>query len=109
MDTNENNASGRASYTEDERRELIEEFNSSGLTQAAFCREWNINPKTLARWLRIEREDAEVSFCEVDVQAAPPSPSALKICLPNGIAVQLCIPSLNELGTVVREVAGCLD
>ncbi|MDF7827126.1 transposase, partial [Pontiellaceae bacterium B12227] len=55
MGTNENNVSGRASYTEEERQELIEEFNSSGLTQAAFCREWNINPKTLARWLRIER------------------------------------------------------
>jgi transposase-like protein len=109
MDTNENNASGRASYTEDERRELIEEFNASGLTQAAFCREWNINPKTLARWLRIEREDAEVSFCEVDVQAVSASDSELKICLPNGIAVQLHIPSLDDLGTVMREVARCLD
>ena len=108
MDTNENNASGRASYTEDERRELIEEFNSSGLTQAAFCREWNINSKTLARWLRIEREGAEVSFCEVDVQTAPPSDSELEICLPNGIAVQLRIPSLDSLGSVMREVARCL-
>ena len=46
MDTNEN-TQGRASYTGEERRELIEEFNSSGMTQAAFCREWNINPVTL--------------------------------------------------------------
>ena len=109
MDTNENNASGRASYTEDERRELIEEFNSSGLTQAAFCREWNINPKTLARWLRIEREDAEVSFCEVDIQPAPPSAGELKICLPNGIEVQVRVPLRDDFGVVMRELARCLD
>ena len=54
MNTNENKVAGRASYTEDERRELILEFNSSGLTQAEFCREWNINPKTFGRWLRAE-------------------------------------------------------
>ena len=109
MDTNENNVSGRASYTEDERRELIEEFNASGLTQAAFCREWNLNPKTLARWLRIERADAEISFCEIDVQPAAPSASELKICLPNGIEVALRIASTAELGNVLREAAGCLD
>ncbi|VGO18106.1 IS66 family insertion sequence element accessory protein TnpA [Pontiella sulfatireligans] len=109
MDTNENNVSGRASYTEEERRELIEEFNSAGLTQAAFCREWSINPKTLARWLRIERQESEVAFCEVEVQPGPPEIDELKIFLPNGIEVQLPIPSLNELGMVLREAAGCLD
>ena len=67
MDTNENITQGRASYTEEERRELIEEFQTSDLTQAAFCREWNLNPKTLARWLRIERDENEVSFCEVEL------------------------------------------
>ena len=66
MDTNEIIGSVRASYTDEERRELIEEFKTSGLTQAAFCREWSLNSKTLARWLRIEREDHEVSFCEVE-------------------------------------------
>lgn len=109
MDTNENNAQGRASYTEDERRDLIEEFNSSGLTQAAFCREWNINPKTLARWLRIERQENKVSFCEVDVQPGLPPADELRICLPNGIKVMLKITSLAELSTVLREAAGCLD
>jgi len=108
MDTNENNVSGRASYTDEERRELIEEFNASGLTQAAFCREWNINPKTLARWLKVERKEAEVSFCEVEVQPAR-SANELRICLPNGIEVRLQTASLNELGTVLREAAGCLD
>ena len=67
MDTNECNGTGRASYTKKERRELVEEYQTSGLTQAAFCREWNLNPKTLARWLRLERRKEVVSFCEVAV------------------------------------------
>lgn len=109
MDTNENNVSGRASYTEEERRELIEEFQSSGLTQAAFCREWNINPKTLARWLKIERQGAGPAFCEVELPPGAAVPDELRICLPNGIEVQLRISSPNELGTVLRGAAGCLD
>lgn len=109
MDTNENNGTGRASYTDEERRELIEEFKTSGLTQAAFCREWNLNSKTLARWLRIERQENDVTFCEVEVQSGPPVADELRILLPNGVEVELSIPSLNELGAVLREVAGCLD
>lgn len=109
MDTNENKVSGRASYTEEERRELIGEFYAAGMTQAEFCREWNLNPKTLARWLRLEREDAEVSFCEVEVQSEPSPADELTVRLPNGIAVQFRIPPLNELGAVLREVAGCMD
>jgi transposase-like protein len=108
MDTNENIVPGRASYTEEERRELIEEFNSSGLTQAAFCRDWNINPKTLARWLRIERKENEVSFCEVKVLSDPPSVDELRICLPNGVEVVLKIASPEQLGSILRETAGCL-
>ncbi|MBN2163154.1 MAG: transposase [Pontiellaceae bacterium] len=78
MDANENKVSGRASYTDEERRDLIGEFHASGMTPAEFCREWNLNPKTLARWLRIERADAEISFCEIDVQPAPSSAGEYK-------------------------------
>ena len=108
MDTNENNVSGRASYTEDERRELIKEYQASESTQAAFCREWNINPKTLARWLRAERQENELSFCEVELQPAPPVTDELKICLTNGIEVLVKVESVEALGLVLREAAGCL-
>ncbi|MDF7809244.1 IS66 family transposase [Pontiellaceae bacterium B12219] len=103
MNSNENSTQGRASYTEEERRELIEEFNSAGLTQAAFCREWNINPKTLARWLRIERQETEVSFCEVDVRSESPPADELRICLPNGIDVLLRIEELREVQDALDE------
>lgn len=109
MDTNENHGTGRASYTEEERRELIEEFHAAGRTQAAFCREWNINPKTLARWLRLERQDAEPSFCEVDLQPNTSGSDEARICLPNRVEAVVSVVSPKELGVVLREAAGCLD
>ncbi len=108
MDTNENNTTGRASYSEEERRELIEEYQSSGLTQAAFCREWNLNSKTLARWLRIERDEKEVSFCEVELGNPSASENIIRVQLPNGIEVIVPVGSPQELGNVFREAATCL-
>jgi transposase-like protein len=108
MDTNKNTTPGRASYTEEERRELIEEFQTSDLTQAAFCREWNLNSKTLARWLRIERDGNEVSFCEVELGDSSASENKIRVCLPNGIEVVVPVGSPQELGNVFREAATCL-
>jgi transposase-like protein len=108
MDTNENNTTGRASYSEEERRELIEEYQSSGLTQAAFCREWNLNSKTLARWLRIERDENEVSFCEVELENTTASENNVRVHLPNGIEVTVPVTSPESLGNVFREAATCL-
>ena len=109
MNTNENKVLGRASYTESERRELMAEFHSSGQTQAEFCREWNINPKTLARWLRLERENAAISFCEVSVPSESAPAHDLRIYLPNGIEVALTVVAVKDLGSILREAAGCLD
>ena len=85
------------------------EFHSSDLTQAAFCREWNINPKTLARWLRVEREENEVSFCEVEVRSEAVRADEVRVCLPNRVEVAVPLASLKGLGNVLREAAGCLD
>jgi transposase-like protein len=106
MDTNENNT--RASYSEEERRELVQKFHSSDLTQAAFCREWNLNSKTLARWLRIERNEKEVPFCEVELERASSPESNVKLYLPNGIEMIVPVGSSKELGDVFREAATCL-
>ena len=110
MNTNENNTQGRASYTEAERRELIQEFRSADLTQAAFCREWNINPKTMARWLRVERdESAAMSFCEVELKNESSLRTDVRVCLPNGIEVVMKIDSPSALGDLLRGAATCLD
>ena len=108
MDTNENNTQGRASYSEEERRELVQEFHSSDLTQAAFCREWNLNSKTLARWLRIERDEKEMSFCEVELGSVSSPDNKVRVHLPNGIEVIVSVDSPQELGNVFREAATCL-
>lgn len=79
------------------------------MKQAAFCREWNINPKTLARWLRLERQEKEVSFCEVELPAYHSRDDELRIRLPNGVEVALKVASSEGLGSILREAAGCLD
>ena len=108
MDTNENKVSGRASYTEEERQELINEFHASGMKQVEFCREWNLNPKTLARWLRLERQENDVSFCEVELGASPRI-DEVRVCLSNRVEIMVPVATREQLGTVLREVAGCLD
>jgi transposase-like protein len=106
MDTNDDNVSARAFYTEEERRELIGEFHASGMKQADFCREWNINPKTLARWLRLDRQEAEPSFCEVEL-AAPLRTGQVRVRLPNGIELMVPVATPEGLATLLREAAGC--
>lgn len=107
MDTNENKVSGRASYTDEERRELIEEFHASGMKQVEFCREWNLNPKTLARWLRLERQESEVSFCEVELGASARI-DEVRVRLPNRVEIVVPVTTSEQLGAVLREAAGCL-
>lgn len=38
-----------------EKQKLLERFQVSGMTQAAFAVENGINPKTLARWIHQSR------------------------------------------------------
>jgi transposase-like protein len=110
MDTNESNKQGRFSYSAEDRKGLVEEFESSGLTQAAFCREWNINPATFGKWLRSEREEeAKVAFCEVAAETAAESSVEVRVCLPNRVEVAVPVRSPGDLANVLREAAQCLD
>jgi len=109
MDTNDINRQGRVSYSAEDRRGLVAEFESSGSTQAAFCREWNINPATFGKWLRTGREsEAKVSFCEVEAGTVAESNGKVRVCLPNRVEVVVPVGSLDELGAVLREAAKCL-
>lgn len=95
-------------YTKEERRELLEEFHSSELSQAEFAREWNINPKTLGKWIRAERSSQQSAFLEVKMPERTVSPETVRVCLPNGIEVWLPVASYEQLGVVLREAARCL-
>ena len=39
-------------YTPEQRREAVEAFHKSGLTQAAFAKQWDVSHVTLGAWLR---------------------------------------------------------
>ncbi|MEN7973901.1 MAG: transposase [Verrucomicrobiota bacterium] len=109
MDTNESNKQGRTSYSEEDRRELIAEFGLSGLTQAAFCREWSINPATFGKWLRTGREEeGKVAFCEVESVAGIQSSNEVRVHLPNRVEVAVPVGSPEDLARVLREAARCL-
>ncbi len=110
MDTNEN-TKGRASYSGEERRELVAEFQSSGLTKAAFCREWGINPATFAQWLRNDANGSagKVAFCEVELGDTAAWKGEVRLLLPNRVEVAVAVASHEQLGKVLREAAGCLD
>lgn len=110
MEQKESTRQGRVSYSAQDRRELLAEFESSGLTQAAFCREWNIHPTTFGKWLRSEQqEDSDVSFCEVRTAVRSYPAGEVRVCLPNGIEVAVPIGSAEELACVLREAAACSD
>lgn len=98
---------GRSGYSTEERRELMEEFRSSGLTQAAFCRQWEINPTTFSGWLRADRQQLEpVEFCEVQVQPTG-SGGSIVVGLPGGVQVQIPCDGAGDFSTTLREVATC--
>jgi len=103
----QNSTQGRSGYSADDRRELIAEFRSSGLTQAAFCRQWELNPTTFSGWLRMDRQEtAPVSFCEVQVPAAVSS-QPIVVGLPGGAQVQIPCESAGSFAATLKEVAAC--
>jgi transposase-like protein len=100
-------AQGRSGYSADDRRELIAEFRSSGLTQAAFCRQWELNPTTFSGWLRTDREQTPpVTFCEVQVPAAVLS-RPIVIELSGGVQVRIPCESAGSFSSTLKEVAAC--
>lgn len=59
---------GRRRYSEQERRELIEQQERSGLSQAAFCRRVKIHPVTFSIWRRAAKRPV-AAFAEVQISA----------------------------------------
>ena len=47
----------RSIPTQNRRAALLREFDESGLSMAAFCRQWGLGYSTLAAWRRAAREE----------------------------------------------------
>jgi len=72
----------------------IEAWQSSGLSQAAYCREHKMNSKTFGNWLRIYRAaqmDSQLpaAMIPVNIKPAIPSTSALYLHGSGGHILQL--------------------
>ena len=52
------------------RRQVVAEYQSSGMTQKAFCREHGVALSTLGYWLKRERESQDAASTFVQIQPA---------------------------------------
>jgi DNA-binding transcriptional regulator/RsmH inhibitor MraZ len=86
---------GRVLTPAKEREALLDAFEQSGMSGAAFARLHGIRYTTFAHWRRMRRklreakEDRQPAFQEVAIQAEKPSAHALTIELPGGGRVRL--------------------
>jgi transposase-like protein len=88
---------GRVSWPRERREQLLDEYERSGLTQAAFARREGVRYPTFAHWVQ-ERRRATLPgsgrrpavsprFVEVGVPAAASSPE-LSVTLPCGLVAR---------------------
>jgi transposase-like protein len=106
---------GRVRHDTAARRELIEEYKSSGLVQAEFCRARGLNPTTFNGWLR-KAQQTKAGFTEVTVPVNRQKPARdngqdgeeIEIHLANGACVWIR-PGKDRKGLakLIREVARC--
>jgi hypothetical protein len=86
----------RKRYTPQQRREYVEQFGRSGLSQAEFCRRAKLSPMTFSLW---RRQPVSAVFAEVQVSApvvasggaAPRLGGAAVLHLANGARLELAL------------------
>lgn len=108
---------GRVRTPRERREELLAEYESSGLSQAAFARRAGVRYPTFAHWVQERRRagggEADPlkpartpRFVELRLPSAPRAPSAapavpeLSVTLPDGVVVRGAEPSV--LAVLVR-------
>ena len=53
------------------RRQVVAEYQASGMTQKAFCREHGVALSTLGYWLKRERESQDAAATLVQIRPEP--------------------------------------
>lgn len=102
---------GRLRYSPDQRRELLEAYDRSGLSAMAFARQHGVSYQTFISWIRKRRQTADVpaaqspAFAEVMVKPTG-SLVPLRVVLPCGAAIELssrdALPLAIELLSTLR-------
>ena len=109
----ENKAITRRQYraTADQRLQMVEQFRRSGLTRAAFSRQYGIPLATLNWWLTKAKRASDLAVPVVfsEVVLAPPSETpnnawAMEIVSPSGLTVR-CREALpvRDLARLLRD------
>lgn len=95
-------------YLPAQRRDYIERFVSSGVSQAEFCRRAKIHPATFSQWRRAMTPATPV-FAEVQVSAPLPTviggPAVLH--LPGGARLEVaveCAAAWHGLGVLLNSL-----
>ena len=90
MDQPPTPAARRARRSRSEIAHLLELFENSGQTQAAFCREHGLSVASLCAWRRKRREaEAPPGFRAVRVGGFAPAAAGPLVRLPDGIEIIL--------------------
>ena len=75
------------------RRIHIEAWQTSGMSQAAYCREHGLNAKTFGNWLRIYRNEHEVvrlpALVPVTIKSMPMPANTLRLRGQGGHVLEL--------------------
>ncbi len=93
-----------------QQQKHIEAWQASGLSQAAYCRQYKLNAKTFSNWLRVYRNE-QVSFevapmIPVEIKPSVSLTGSLWLRLPGGHALELPADiSPQWLGELLK----CLD
>lgn len=100
---------GRVNWPRERREQLLDEYEKSGLSQAAFARREGVRYPTFAHWVQERRRGALTTpgqrpavtprFVEVGVPAAASSPE-LSVTLPGGLVARGA--DATALATLVR-------
>jgi transposase-like protein len=109
---------GRVRVPAERREELLDLFEQSGMSGAAFARVHGLRYSTFAHWRKVRRERSacedpdRVTFQEVNLHTHPgPSASGVLVELPLGARVRLeradQIPWVAALCQQLKEAAQC--
>jgi hypothetical protein len=93
----------------DQRMQMVEQFRRSGLTRAAFSRQYGVPLPTLGYWLtkakRALNLPVPVVFNEVSLATpeAPMSGWAMEVVAPSGLTIRCREPlAMHELTRLIR-------
>ena len=90
-----------------EQAELCKKYLSSDLGRKVFCEKYDINPKTLSRWMTHYKaaQKSELNFIPVGTVPKVHA-EALAIELPNGIKLGLNLDA-TAVSSLVQELLTC--